>query len=289
MSTGYGLSANARGIACIMVGIALLSLNDAITKWLTAGYPVGQVLFYRGLFSLLPLLWLVWRWGGVAIFRVRDYKNQAIRSAFVATSSFLFVMSLNYLPLADTIAIVFAGPIFVAILSRPMLGERVGFRRWAAVALGFVGILVMVRPFGGGVGWLALFPLSACLAGALRDIYTRRISVTESTPSQFAIAMLAMTLAGLATLPLGWRAPPMMDVGLLGLAGIVVALSQYLMIEALRLAEASLVSPFKYTGMIWAVLYGFLIWGDLPDLWVIGGCGLVIASGLFMVRAEGRG
>ena len=280
--------APARGIACMVACMVFLTLNDAVCKWLTADYAVGEVVCLRSIFMFLPIAVLAWRAGGLASLRVRRLGGQALRALFTVLSAYLFVEALSLMPLADTIAIVFTGPLFVAALARPLLGEHVEWQRWAAILVGFSGVVVLTRPTGEGIGWVALVPLGACLAGTLRDIVTRRISVVESSVATLFFATSATVIASAFTLPFGWRVPAAGDVGLLALAGLLMGGAQFLMIEAFRLAEASLVVPFKYTSMVWAVLLGFLVWGDLPDRWVVAGTILIIGSGIYILYRSRR-
>ena len=269
-------------------GGLLLTINDAVMKWLTADYPLGEVLFVRGAFVFLPIALMVWRAGGVAVLAVHDVRGQTGRAVMVVCSSFLFIGGLRLLPLAEAIAIAFAGPLFLTVLARPMLGERVGPRRWSAVVAGFLGVLLMLRPTGEALNWAALLPLGAALTGAFRDVITRRISATDSTIAILCVTTGAVTLAGLCTAPFGWRPLGLADLGLLALAGCLLAGAHYLMIESFRLAEAALVAPFKYATLVWATAFGFLLWGDLPDQSMLAGSALVIGSGLYILHRETR-
>ena len=197
-------------------------------------------------------------------------------------------MGLSLLPLADAIAVTFAGPLFITALAPLVLLERVGWRRWLAVLAGFAGVLLMVRPSGDYARWAVLLPLSAALAGSLRDLVTRRISVSENFTAILFSTDVIVLLAGLVLFPAGWQVPNVADFLLMGLAGGLMGAAHYLHIEAFRLAEAAVIAPFKYTNMLWGVLFGFVIWGHLPDRWVVGGSLLVIASGLYIFYRERR-
>ena len=190
--------------------------------------------------------------------------------------------------LADAVVIGFVGPIFVTAMAPAFLGERVGWRRWLAIAVGFVGVLVMVRPTGDALRWAALLPAASAFFGALRDIITRRISATDSSVTTLAFTTACVTVAGLATCPFGWTALPPHDLGLFAVTGIVLGVAQFLVIEAFRLGEAALVVPFKYSTVVWAILLGFLVWRDVPDVWVASGAVLVIGSGLYILHRETR-
>ena len=280
--------ARLRGILFMVLGGALLTMNDAIMKGLTEGYPIGEIMTFRGLFVLLPLLIFLKPAGGRRALIIRDRKRQFIRALLVVGSTFCFVTGLAFLPLADAIALTFAGPLFMTALATPMLGEHVGWRRWAAVLLGFAGVVIMLRPGAGAVNWAAALPLGAALIGAFRDIITRKISATDSSFSMLVVTTGSVTLAGLATLPFGWVMPSLGDLMLLAAAGFLLAGAHYLLIEALRLAEVTVIAPFKYVSLIWATLFGFLVWGQLPDNWTWAGSGLVVLSGLYILHREAR-
>ena len=275
-----------RGITLTILGGALLTTNDAVLKWLTSDYPVGQLMFIRGLFVFLPVFLIAWRAGGFSLIRINSYRNQSLRAGFAFISGFCFITGISFLPLADALAITFAGPLFTTALAPAMLGEHVGWRRWSAVMVGFVGVVVMLRPGGEVVQWAALFPLGASLAGALRDITTRKMAGQETSVSIMCFSTVLIVVAGLCTWPFGWAPLVLEDLGLMALSGMLVGGAHYLLIERFQWAEAALLAPFKYTNLIWAVIFGFVIWGDLPDAWTLAGAAFVIACGIYIFRRE---
>ena len=277
-----------KGIALMVAGSGLITVSDAVIKWLTAGYSVGELLFIRGLFMFLPIALLVWKAGGPAVLRVKSWPGQLLRATTVIGSSFFFVTGLRHLPLADTTALAFAGPLFVTALAPVLLGERVGWRRWAAVLVGFAGVLVIARPTGPVLDPAILVPLGAALTGAFRDLLTRRLSATESSLSILVVSTAVVTLSGLATLPLGWTAPKWTDLGLMAFSGMILGLAHYLIIEALRVAEAAAVVPFKYSTLLWAVVLGAVVFGHMPDGGMLVGAALIVASGLYILHREMR-
>ena len=163
-----------------------------------------------------------------------------------------------------------------------------GWRLWTAVIIGFLGVLVMVRPTGEALQIAIMLPLGSATASAIRDIITRRISASETSTATLAFTTGAVTLAGLVTFPFGWVMPTWQDVGLMAIGGIMFGGAHYFYIEAFRLAEAVLVAPFRYSNMVWAVIFGFVVWGELPNSWVIGGSILIIGSGLYLMRREAQ-
>lgn len=278
----------AKGIACMVVGGALLTLNDALLKWLVGAYPVGQLLFLRNLFMLAAIGVVAWRAGGLYVLRVQNVRGQLLRAAMLVVSAFCFITGLKDLPLADAIVISFCGPLFITVLAPPLLAETVGWRRWVAVIVGFAGVVFIFQPTGNTIQWAALWPLASSLAAAFRDIVTRRLCATETSLSILFFSTVAVALAGLATAPFGWAPITATDLSLLAFAGILLFGAHYLLIEALRLAEAALVAPFKYSNVVWGVLFGFLMWGHVPDSATVVGTVVIVGSGLYILHRESR-
>ncbi|MDX1432772.1 MAG: DMT family transporter [Gammaproteobacteria bacterium] len=265
----------------------VLTVNDAMVKWLAQTYPVGQVMSLRGVFVIAVVLVYAYgrRLGGQL--RVTNWGLQLARGTLMATSTFLFVTALTLMPIADAIAIAFAGPILATALAALILREAVGWRRWSAVVIGFIGVVIMVRPTPELVRLAALVPLAAALVGAFRDIVTRSMGTGgESTLAILLVSTTVVTLAGLCTIPYGWKPLDVEAIVLFLGSAVLLALAQGLMIESFRLGEVGLVGPFKYTSLVWAVLLGFLVWGDLPGPWTLTGATLVVASGLYIWHRE---
>ena len=282
------IEAPGRGIAYMIGGSLLLTMNDAVVKWVSSDFQLGQILVSRGLAALVIItLVLCWR-KEFNIFRVKYPKIQLLRAVLMIAGTYLFISGLRLMPLAENVAVAFVGPIFVTALAPLILAERVGWRRWAAVLVGFAGVLVMLRPGGDGLNWAALFPAGAALCGALRDLLTRRISHTEASGTTLFYSTLGVTLAGAVAAPFGWQPPGMVDLGLFALAGVLLCAAHFLHIETFRFAEAALVTPFKYSSLLWAGAIGFLIWGDTPDRWTVLGAALLIGSGLYIFHRESR-
>jgi drug/metabolite transporter (DMT)-like permease len=292
-----------KGIAFMMASACLMNLNNAVLKWLSAGYPVGQIVFMRGVFVLLvPLLFFVWWNGGWTALRINNWRIHFLRAGCVSISVFFFTLGVTYLPLADTVAVTFAGPLLLTALAAPVLGERVGWRRWSAVVVGFAGILVIMRPTGDIVRLAVLFPLASALLAAARDLVTRRITAKESSTAVLMTTFFGNAIVGLCTVPIGlyaaghpgiliesfgpWMMPTITDLGISFLGALFVGAGHYCMIETFRYAEASTAAPFRYTAIVWAGVAGYFIWGHLPDHWTLIGTAIVIASGLYILRRE---
>lgn len=278
-----------KAVALALIGGAVLTLNDAVIKTLVHSFPTGQVLCLRGLFVFLPILFFAWRAGGLHRLRINSLKGQSVRGVCVIASAFLFVTGLQFLPLADIIAITFAGPLFVTAMAPVMLGEHVGWRRWSAVLIGFVGVMFIVRPTGEAIQWAALLPLGAAVFGGMRDLITRKISATETSEAVLFVTTAVVMLSGLATFPFGnWQPVTLEHLGLFLASGLLIGLAHFCLIESFRLGEAALVAPFKYGNLLWATLFGFLFFGHLPDWQTIAGAVVVVVSGLYILNREQR-
>lgn len=275
-------------MACMIGGGLLLTMNDGVVKWLSGDYQVGQILTFRGAAAVILITGvLLWR-REFNIFEVRYPKVQLLRAVLMIASTFLFVNGLRLMPLADTVAIAFVGPIFVTALAPILLSERVGWRRWSAVLVGFAGVLIILRPGGDGLHWAALLPAGAALCGACRDLLTRGISHGEASGTTLFYSTLGVALAGAVTAPFGWQTPALADLGLFVVAGMLLSIAHFLHIETFRFAEAAVVTPFKYSALLWAMAIGFLVWGDIPDNRTLLGAALLIGSGLYIFHREGR-
>ncbi len=287
MDRANGLEKPFRGIMFMIIGAALLTANDSLLKWLTSGYPIGQIIFQRGLFVLIPISILVWRAGSLSVLIMQNYREHLLRSSLMIVGTFLFVTGLRFLPIADAIAIAFAGPLFITVLATPMLGETVGWRRWLGVCIGFLGVLIICKPGGEVFQWASLFPLTASLAGAFRDILTRKMSVSETSESLLFYSTVAILLSGLGSFPfVEWHPVATGDWLLFLFTGILVGGAHFLMIEAFRNCEAALVAPFKYTSVIWAFVFGYLFFGDIPEITTLFGGFIVILSGIYILQRE---
>lgn len=275
-----------KGAVLATIGAALLTANDAVSKYLVESYPLGQVICLRQAATLLvivPYVMLVTGWSAL---HVVSWPGQMTRGFLFIVGSVLMVQSLSLLPLATVITLVFASPTFVAAFSAPLLGERVSLNRWFAILLGFAGVVIVVRPGATAFQWALLLPVACAFSNAFRDIVTRRLARTETSIAILFWSTVIVMMAGLTSAPIGWQPLTGAAAAWFVAAGVFNAGAHFLLIEALRLAEASVIAPVRYTALIWATLIGFVVWGDVPDAWVVIGAAVIIASGLYMVRAE---
>lgn len=276
-----------RGIASMLLAVAVFSTMDAVIKWLAPDYPVMEIVFFRSLFAFVPLLPAIAR-GGRAAIRTARPGGQAGRALAGLGATICFFYAYRFLPLADVLGIAFAAPLFVTALSVPLLRERVGIRRWSAVSVGFVGVLIMVRPDAGVADPATLLTLLGTALYSLALIFVRNLGKTESTISIVFYATCTATLASTLALPFGWVTPNAQDLALLILIGILGGIGQLAITRAFRLAPAAVVAPFDYTALPYAAALGYFIWGDVPEPIFLLGAVIVIFSGLYILRRETR-
>jgi len=274
------------GIGLGALAFALFTVMDALVKWLSAAYPVHELVFSNSLFALLPVLVVSLRRGGLARLRTRRLGLHVLRGLLGAGGGLLAFYAYSQLPLADAYAIIFTTPLIITALSLPVLGEPVGWRRWSAVGVGFIGVLIMLRPGVApiGIGSLATFG-AACLS-ALSILLVRKLGTTESTAGIALYSNLTVAVAMIPLLPFGGILPSALDLGLMAAAGLIGGVALLVLIEAYRRAPAALVAPFQYSQMVWAILIGFAIWGDIPEPAKLIGAAVVAASGLFILYRE---
>ena len=278
-----------RSLGLMALGILLLTANDATSKYLVQSHPIGQVVGLRQastLLVLIPYMIFFSRW---SLLRVVDLRRQLMRGTLFIIGSVLIVWSLAELPLATAITMLFISPIFMVILSVPLLGERISRHRWIAVIGGFAGVLIIMRPGGSTFQWALLLPLLAAMVNALRDVITRRLARTETSIAILFWSNIILMTGGFMTLPMGWAPVSTPDAFWFVAAGIFNGTAHFCIIDALRTGEASALAPIRYTALLWAALLGFLVWGEVPELWLLAGAAVIVGSSLYMIRAERRG
>lgn len=264
--------------------------------------PIGQIVFCRAFFALIPLfLMLAFRREVADAFRIHDVGAHLTRGAIGASGMLSGFIALTLLPLADAVAIGYATPLMVVALAALILGETVRVYRWTAVAVGFLGVLVILYPHlgaasGGPAGDKAvgaLFGLAGAVCAAFATIHVRRLVDTETTASIVFMFMALCAALALVTWPLGlllpigaWRAPTPAEGVLLVAIGVLGGLGQMFLTQSYKHADASLVAPFEYFSMIWAIALGYLIFSDMPSAYVLTGSAVVVASGLFVIWRE---
>jgi drug/metabolite transporter (DMT)-like permease len=275
-----------RGIMFMLLQAFLFTAMDALVKLATERHPTGQIVFFRNLFAMLPLSFFIRQAGGIAILRTRRLGQHLLRSLGGVTSMVALFLAYSYMPLADAMAISTSGPIFLTALSVPLLGEKVGWRRWAAVVVGFIGILIITRPGSGVFGVAALLPLGGAFFYAIAMVQIRKLSTSEPPACIVFYFTAAAMLLGALSLPWQWVTPtPLSLVYLIGI-GLVGGVAQMVMTHAFRLAPVSVVGPFDYTGLIFGAGFGYAIWRQVPDRFVWLGAAIIISSGIYILHRE---
>lgn len=287
MTHGTVTDQTPRALLLMAVAVALFALMDAGLKLLSPHYPVLQVAAVRGLSSLpFLLLWILATTGPGTLLRAR-WPLHLLRAALGIAMMAGFVYGLRTLPLSTAYAITFVAPLVVTALAVPLLGEHVGPRRWTAIGIGLLGVLVVLRPTGEGMltlGGLAVLGAAICYAASA--ITVRLLARTDSTQAMVFWLMLLMGVGSLVLAWRGWvplRAEHAWIIGGVGLAG---SLAQVALTEAFRRGEASLVAPLEYTALLWGTLLDVVLWGVLPDRVTWFGAGIIVASGLYLLRRE---
>ncbi len=271
----------------MLAAVALFALMDAGLKQLSAHYSPFQVASLRGAASLpLVLVWALATAGVAPLIRVR-WSLHLLRGVLGVAMMAAFVYAVARLPLSTTYSIFFVAPLLITAMSVPFLGEKVGPRRWIAIAIGLVGVLVLLRPTGEGlISVSAVMVLLAAVMYAISAITVRILARTDSTQSMM-VWLMAMIAAGAGVLALpDWTPIRDSDWWLIAGVGIAGALGQYAITEAFRLGEASLIAPLEYTALVWGVLLDLTLWGVLPDAITWVGAAIIVASGLYLLRRE---
>jgi drug/metabolite transporter (DMT)-like permease len=278
----------ARAITSVVVAMLLFTVLDATVKYLAArGYSTWQLVFCRSLFSFVVLLPLVRAQGGRRALVTRRPLDHLCRGAVGMAALWCWFYAYRNIPLADAYALSFSAPLFMTALSVPMLGEPVGRQRWAAVLVGLAGVLIMIQPGGGMFDASALVVLLSALLYALAMILLRGLGATETTLGTVFYFTLFCTLVSAASLPFTGRLPQSWgDAGLLVAIGLLGGVAQLFLTEAYRCAPVSIVAPFDYSAMLWAVLLGMAVFGERPGWPVLTGAAVVIASGLYILHRE---
>lgn len=276
-------------LAFVLMGAAVLcfSLVDATAKWLTQGYDPWIIVSVSRIVPIVVAMALAYRQTGNAFNFYTAYpKLQILRAALTIPMIWCFFTGLALMPLAEAITIAFAAPLFITMLSRPILGEQIGRRRWSAVAIGFIGILVALRPGFGGLSIGPVLVIISAFAYALSMVLLRRFAGQEPTHNiLFYSAIGAFVVGGINAIPV-WTEPGAVDWGLLLLVGVWGVFGSYAVIRAYRLGEASMLAPLEYTALIWSILFDLWLFSLTPVPAVLLGAGIVIGSNVYIAHRE---
>lgn len=278
-----------QGIGLICFAVACFIAMNTMVRYLgrDLGYPVVEIVWGRYFFHLLLIMLMFPR--RVPTLLVSDRKAlQIFRSVLVLLATVCMFYAVREMPLADAVAIAFVAPLFAVGLSALILREKVGWRRWGAVAVGFLGMLVIIRPGAGALQWAALLPVGMAFLYALYQVITRMIRNAADPLNALFYSALVGAIAASAVVPFVWRTPDLAGWALLVGAGFFGGVGHFAVIKAYERAEVSLLAPFAYTELVWATLAGWMVFGDLPDLWVYAGAAIIAAAGIYVLHREQR-
>ncbi len=277
-----------RGIGFAVLAYLLFSLMDAMAKWLGgAGYSVMQIIFFRSLFGFLPVIPVVRADGGWATLRTRRPLLHLVRSLAVMGAITSFFIGIRVMPLAEALTLAFTGPLFLTLLSIPLLGEKVGPHRLGAVVVGFCGVVIAMQPGAGTFRIEALYLVGSGFSFALASVLTRRLGRTDGNGAIIFYSTLGQFLPSALLLAWGWTTPAAwQDWALFVAMGLIGGVALQCMTLGFRYAPASLVAPFEYTALIWGTLMGWAIWNEFPGPHVWYGAALLVASGLYIAWRE---
>ncbi len=282
---------NLAGITLTLTSVGLLTAMDSVAKWLVgADYSVMQILALRGWLIaavMVAMLFLMPRLGGPAALKTARPGGHLLRVAIGFFAPYLFFSALKTMPLADTTVIFFGGATFLmTALSVPLFKERVGIHRWGAVCGGFIGVVIAAQPSGAVFRLDALYALGSGAAYAFYVLSTRWLGSSEGTFRQVFYFNLGLAVIGSTALPFVFVAMPPKDSGILVAMAALAVGGHYCLVRAFNLAPVGLLAPFEYSAMVWAAMYGFVFWGDIPENPVLLGASIVVASGLYLAHRE---
>ena len=279
------LSKNQLGFFYMFISICAFSLMDVIVKW-SGDYPVGQVLFFRGFFGILFYFFIIPRDRLHNFYQTKRAGLHTLRCLSGLIALVAIFIALRNLPLATVVSISFAAPIFTTIFSIFLLREKVGIFRWLAVIIGFVGIIIITEPGLSSVNIYYIYPIIFCLGLSYVAIAIRQLSKTEPVWLISLYFSVAITLLSLFTIPYGWIMPSLYDLAFLSFIGFFGGVANLWLSQSYKYSEVSLVTPLKYLALVFAIFFGYLIWGEIPTIKTLMGAGLVIISSLIIFRRE---
>ncbi len=284
-------AANRRGVFAMVGAMASFVVNDAFVKYASQSLPGGQLIVLRGVFAMVFLFAMAWWMGYVRgpQARLRDLTHRSLitRAAFDAIATLTFLTALFHLPLANATAINMAAPLCITLLSVIWLGERIGALRWLIVAVGFIGVLLIVQPSSEGFNGYSLVCLLSTVFVAFRDLYTRRISAaTPSIVITIGTAIAVTASGAVLSLFQTWQPVTLPQLAMLAAASVFLSSGYMLLIRAMRAGDVSVIVPFRYSGLLAAVAIGYGVWGEIPNALAWLGIALLVAAGLYVVISE---
>ena len=273
------------GILLMLAGDFMFALNDAMGKWLVASFSVGQVVLIRSIGAFIMLGPMIANQGADKLFRMERPLLQLLRVVATTVDTGMFYAAVVYLPLADVMSFYMAGPIYVAALSHLLLGEKVGWRRWLAILVGFCGVLVILKPSSAAFSLSSAFALIGSIAFAFAIILNRRLRGTSDTTLVTWQTIGTLIVGGVLAIG-AWRTPSALDLGAMLLLGLVSCAAHLMITRALKLAPASTLAPLHYSLLLWAVVFGLVFFGDVPSARILVGSAIVVLAGLFIFHRQ---
>ncbi len=289
MTLSVSAAANRRGIVCMVGAMGCFVTNDALVKFASQSMPSAQLIFIRGFMSVLLVLAVAHALGATSRMREATRGWVAGRALVDAMATMLYLGSLFHLPIGNATAINLAAPLFMTLFAALFMAERVRGARWLAVGFGFLGVLLVIQPRAEGFNAWALVCLLGTLFHAARDLMTRRIHAgIPSILITLSTAVAVTVVSGVGSLLQGWQPFGLFEFGLLALASVFLTGGYYFIISSMRHGEMTLVAPFRYSGLLFALVLGYLVWGEVPNTLAWFGIALLIASGLYVLVSEKR-
>ena len=279
------LTKNQLGFLYMFLSVCTFSIMDLLVKW-SSDYPTGEVLFFRGFFGLLPTYFLIPKNKLRTFYTTKRSKEHLFRCLMGLMALIAIVVALRELPLAVVVSLSYAAPLFITVLSIFLLSEKVGIFRWLAVLIGFIGVIIIAEPGFKGMNYLYFLPLIFCIGMALVTIAIRKLSTTEPIWLISIFFTITISIAGLATIPMGWKMPNFQDFILLALIGITGGSANLFLTQSYKLSEVSLVAPLKYLALVFAIFFGYFIWNEIPTIKTLIGASLVVLASLIIFRRE---
>jgi drug/metabolite transporter (DMT)-like permease len=279
------LTKNQLGFLYMFLSVCTFSVMDLLVKW-SSGYPTGEVLFFRGFFGLLPTYFLIPKNKIKIFYKTERPKEHLFRCLMGLMALIAIVIALRELPLAVVVSLSYAAPLFITVLSIFLLSEKVGIFRWLAVIIGFVGVIIIAEPGFKGMNYLYFLPLIFCIGMAFVTITIRKLSTTEPIWLISIFFTITISIAGVVTIPMGWKMPNFQDFILLALIGVTGGSANLFLTQSYKLSEVSLVAPLKYLALVFAIFFGYFIWNEIPTIKTLIGASLVVLASLIIFRRE---
>ena len=279
------LTKNQLGFLYMFLSVCTFSVMDLLVKW-SGDYSTGQVMFFRGLFGILPTYFLIPKNRLKTFYKTKRPWEHFFRCVMGLMALIAIIIALRELPLAVVVSLSYAAPLFITILSIFLLSEKVGMFRWIAVLIGFIGVIFISEPGFKNLNYLYLLPLVFCTGMAFVTITIRKLSTTEPIWLISIFFTITISIAGLATIPMGWIMPNFKDFILLALIGVTGGSANLFLTQSYKLSEVSLVAPLKYLALVFAIFFGYFIWNEIPTIKTLIGASLVVLASLIIFRRE---